>query len=72
MSYVMQAILGNSNAPEYGVATVPFPLSEAEYGHSIAAILEPMGIGSVVAQDCFVAEIDSSYEVLRCLKGQVP
>lgn len=71
MSYVMQAILGNSNAPEYGVATVPFPLSEAEYGHSIAAVLEPMGIGSVVAQDCFVAEIDSSYEVLQCLKGQV-
>lgn len=35
MSYVMQAILGNPKAPENGVATVPFPLSEAEYDHSM-------------------------------------
>lgn len=71
MSYVMQAILGNPNAPENGVATVSFPLSETEHDHSIAAILEPIGIGSVVTQDCFVEEIGSSYEILQCLKGQM-
>lgn len=71
MSYVMQAILGNPNAPENGVATVPFPFSETEYDHSISTILEPMGIGSAVSRDCMVEEIDSSYEVLQCLKGQV-
>lgn len=71
MSYVMRAILRNSKAPENGVATVPFPLIEAEYDHSITTILEPMGIGSVVAQDCFVEEIDSGYEILQCLKGQM-
>lgn len=71
MSYVMQAILGNPKAPENGVATVSFPLSEAEYDHSIAAILEPMGIGSAVSRDCMVEEIDSFYEVLQCLRGQM-
>lgn len=71
MSYVMQAILGNPKAPEHGVATVSFPLSEAEYDHSIAAILEPMGIGSAVSRDCMVEEIDSFYEVLQCLRGQM-
>ena len=71
MSYVMQAILGNPKAPENGVATVSFPLSETEYDHSITTILEPLGIGSVIAQDCFVEEIDSGYEILQRLKGQM-
>lgn len=71
MSYVMQAILGNPNAPENGVATVPFPLDGDEYAHSITAVLAPMEIGSAVSRDCMVEEIDSSYEVLQCLKGQV-
>ena len=71
MSYVMQAILGNPNAPEYGVATVPFPLDGDEYAHSITEVLAPMEIGSAVSCDCMAEEIDSSYEVLQCLKGQV-
>ena len=71
MSYVIKAVLSNPDIPENGVASIPFPLSSAEYDHSIGEILEPMGIGSAVTQDCKVEEIDSIYEVLDCLKGQV-
>lgn len=71
MSYVIKAVLSNPNTPENGVATIPFPLSGAEYEHSISEVLEPMGVGSAFAQDCKVEEIDSGYEVLTCLKGQV-
>lgn len=70
MSYVIKARLSNAKHPENGVATVPFPLSGDEYAHSITEVLEPMEIGSAVSQDCKVEEIDSSYEVLQCLKGQ--
>ena len=71
MKYVIKASLGNPNIPENGVATVYFPLSGSEYSHSIAEVLEPMGIGSAVVQDCFVEEIDSSYGFLQCLKQQI-
>ena len=70
MSYVIKAVLSNPSIPESGVATIPFPLSSAEYDHSISEVLEPMGIGTAVAQDCMVDDIDSGYEVLACLKGQ--
>ena len=71
MSYIIKAVLSNPKLPENGVASIPFPLSRAEYDHSISEVLEPMGIGNAVTQDCLVEEIDSSYEVLDCLKGQV-
>jgi len=71
MSYIIRAVLSNPKLPENGVASIPFPLSRAEYDHSISEVLEPMGIGNAVTQDCLVEEIDSSYEVLDCLKGQV-
>lgn len=71
MSYVIKAVLSNPSIPENGAATISFPLSSTEYDHSICKVLKPMMIGSAVAQDCMAEEIDSSYEVLDCLKGQV-
>lgn len=71
MTYVIKAVLTNPNIPENGVATVPFPLCGAEYNHSISEVLEPMGIGSAVIQDCFIEDIDSSYDILQCLKNQI-
>lgn len=71
MSYVIKAVLSNPSIPENGVATIPFPLSRAEYDHSISEVLKPMGIGSAVSRDCMVDDIDSGYEVLGCLKGRV-
>lgn len=70
MPYVIQAALSNAKHPEYGEATIPFPLSGDEYAHSINEVLIPMGIGDAINQDCTIESIDSNYEVLQCLKGQ--
>lgn len=70
MSYMIKAVLSNPKLPENGVASIPFPLSRAEYDHSISEVLAPMGIGSAVTQDCMVEEIDSPYEVLQCIRWQ--
>lgn len=70
LSYVIQATLSNAKHPEYGEATIPFPLSGDEYAHSINEVLIPLGIGDAISQDCTIESIDSNYEVLQCLKGQ--
>ena len=30
---MIQAVLGNPNHPEYGVATIPFPIPHDQYAH---------------------------------------
>ena len=30
---MIQAVLGNPNHPEYGVATIPFPIPHGQYAH---------------------------------------
>lgn len=70
MSYVIQATLSNAKHPEYGEATISFPLSGDEYAHSINEVLLPLGIGDAISQDCTIESIDSNYEILQCLKGQ--
>lgn len=64
-----QAILSNPDHPEYGVATIPFPLSMKEYDHSME-VLEALEIGDAVRQDCKVEEIADGYPVLKRLEGQ--
>ena len=32
---IIHAVLGNPNHPEYGVATIPFPIPHAQYAHCI-------------------------------------
>ena len=32
---MIQAVLGNPNHPEYGVATIPFPVPHDQYAHCI-------------------------------------
>lgn len=70
MSYVIQATLSNAKHPEYGEATISFPLGEDEYSHSINEVLIPMGIGDAIKRDCTIESIDSYYEILQCLKGK--
>lgn len=65
-----QAILSNPAHPEYGVATIPFPLPMEEYDHSME-VSEALEIGDAVRQDCKVEEIIDGYLVLQCLNGQV-
>lgn len=64
-----QAILRNPEHPEYGVATIPFPLPMKEYDHSME-VLEALEIGDAVRQDCTVEEITDGYPVLKRLEGQ--
>lgn len=63
------AILSNPAHPEYGAATIPFPLPREEYDHSIE-LLSALEIGDAVRQDCKVDEITDGYPVLRRLEGQ--
>lgn len=50
---VISALLGNSQHPEYGSATIPFPLPREEYPHSLE-LLSTLEIGDAVCQDCTV------------------
>lgn len=47
----MQAILSNAQHPEYGEATIPFPIGENEYGRCLE-LLGKMEIGNPIEQDC--------------------
>jgi len=61
---MIQAVLGNPNHPEYGVATVPFPIPHDQYAHCME-LLEALEIGDAVKADCQVQEINSFYSVLK-------
>ena len=54
--------------PEHGIVTVPFPISEEEYDHTME-LLEGIDIGDVLRQDCYVVELDSRYPILKRLEG---
>ncbi|MCQ5044133.1 hypothetical protein [Dysosmobacter welbionis] len=61
---MIQAVLGNPNHPEYGVATIPFPISRDQYAHCME-LLEALEIGDAVKTDCKVEKVDSFYTVLK-------
>ena len=61
---MIQAVLGNPNHPEYGVATIPFPIPRDQYAHCVE-LLEALEIGDAVKADCKVEKIDSFYTVLK-------
>ena len=61
---MMQVILSNSKHPEYGQATIPFPLAQDQYDDCVE-LLEKLEIGSATKQDCKVLEISSAFPVLK-------
>ena len=61
---MFQAILSNPSHPEYGVATIPFPIPHDQYAHCME-LLETLEIGDAVKADCQVQEINSFYSVLK-------
>ncbi len=61
---MFQAILSNPSHPEYGVATIPFPVPHDQYAHCME-LLEALEIGDAVKADCKVEKIDSFYTVLK-------
>ncbi len=64
----MRAILHSPQHPEYGSVTVPLPIPQEEYDRTME-LLESLGIGDVLRQDCHIAELDSRYPVLDRLEG---
>ena len=61
---MIQAVLSNPRHPEYGVATIPFPIPRDQYAHCVE-LLEALEIGDAVKADCKVERIDSFYTVLK-------
>ena len=47
---MIQAVLGNPNHPEYGVATIPFPIPHDQYAHCIG-----LGVLAAAGRVCFFA-----------------
>ena len=61
---MIQAVLSNPHHPEYGVATIPFPIPHDQYTHCME-LLEALEIGDAVKVDCKVEEVDSFFSVLK-------
>lgn len=66
---IMKAEVSSKAHPEYGQATISFPIPDSEYDH-IIGMLENMSIGSPTVQDCWVLELDSPYPILNRLTTQ--
>ena len=66
---MFSAILGNPDHPEYGVATIPFPIPKEQFSRcmEMLALLET---GDAVKQDCKVLEITGAFPVLKCTELQ--
>ena len=54
---MFQAVLSNREHPEYGVATIPFPIPRDQYAHCLE-LLAALEIGDAVKMDCMIAGID--------------
>ncbi len=65
---ICKAALSSAAHPEYGSVTVSFPLSVSEYDHTIE-MLEDLGIGDVLKQDCRIMKLESQYPVLKRIEG---
>lgn len=64
---MIQAVLSNSKHPEYGVATIPFPIPETQYNHCIE-LLRALEIGDVLKRDCRVDEFHGAWPILKRLE----
>ena len=61
---MIQAVLSNADHPEYGVATIPFPIPKEQYDKCIEMV-KALEIGDPFKKDCKVMEIDSFYSILK-------
>jgi len=61
---MIQAVLSNPSHPEYGVATIPFPIPRDQYTYCME-LLAALEIGDAVKTDCKVEKIDSFYTILK-------
>ena len=61
---MIQAVLSNPSHPEYGVATIPFPIPHDQYTYCME-LLKALEIGDAVKADCKVVAVDSFSSVLK-------
>ena len=47
---MMEAVLSNADHPEYGVVTIPFPISREQFDHCIE-LVEALEVGNASAKD---------------------
>jgi len=61
---MLEAVLSNADHPEYGVATIPFPIPKEQYDQCIEMV-KALEIGDPFKKDCKVMAVDSFYSVLK-------
>ena len=61
---IFSAVLYNAQHPEYGVATIPFPIRSKDYDETIE-LLKPLEIGDATERDCRIEEILGDYPALK-------
>ena len=61
MSYTIKAVLSNTQHPEYGQVTIPFPIPNDRYDQTIE-MLQAMDLGFSRNRDCKVDDLDSFAE----------
>ena len=64
---VLRCVLSNAAHPEYGQATVPFPIPAQEYERTLE-LLAAMRLGHPTERDCRVDELESSFPILKRLE----
>lgn len=66
---MFSAVIRNKDHPEYGEATIPFPVKTKDYDEMMS-MMEQLEIGNAVASDCYIESINSWYTSLKCLEGK--
>ena len=65
---MIKAVLSNADHPEYGVATIPFPIPKEQYEQCIEMV-EALEIGDPFEKDCKVLGLDSFFSVLKIIEN---
>ena len=65
---IIHTVIGNRTHPEYGVASIPFPITTKGYPR-IIEMLEALEVGDVLKSDCHIAELESPLPVLKCVEN---
>ena len=61
---MISAVLSNADHPEYGVATIPFPIPKEHYDQCME-LVKALKIGDPFKKDCKVMSVDSDLTVLK-------
>lgn len=66
----MNITISNAVHPEYGVASIPFPIPESQYEHIVYQLGE-IEVGDPRKKDCFINEVRGTWPVLKRLEDSI-